>query len=132
MSVNKVTLIGRLGSDPDTKQAGDNTVTKFSLATNESWKDKSGVKQSRTEWHRITAWGKLGDLCKQYLAKGRQCYVEGKLETQKWEKDGQTHYTTQVIAQNVTFLGDGGGREHPPEQQGPTDRDAAAGGGEFF
>lgn len=107
MSVNKVILVGRLGQDPDVKFTPSGaSVANFSVATNESWTDKSGQKQERTEWHRIVVWGKLADLCKQYLAKGRQVYVEGRLQTRQWQdKEGQTRYTTEVNAQTVQFLG---------------------------
>ena len=110
MSVNKVILVGRLGQDPEVRFLPDGTpVGNFSVATSESWKDKSGEKQERTEWHRIVVWGKLAELCKQYLAKGRQCYIEGKLQTREWEgKQGQKRWTTEVNAQTVQFLGDGG------------------------
>jgi single-strand DNA-binding protein len=86
-------------------------VANFSVATNESWTDKSGQKQERTEWHRVVVWGKLAELCAQYLAKGRQCYLEGRLQTRQWQdKDNQTKYTTEIQAQTVQFLG-GGARE---------------------
>jgi len=83
-------------------------VANFSLTTNESWTDKSGQKQERTEWHRIVVWGKLAELCNQYLSKGRQAYVEGRLQTREWQdKDGNKKYTTEVQAQTVQFLGGG-------------------------
>jgi single-strand DNA-binding protein len=87
-------------------------VANFTLATNESWTDKNNQKQERTEWHRIVAWGKLAELCGEYLAKGRQCYVEGRLQTREWtDKEGKKNYTTEVVANSVVFLGgrDGGG-----------------------
>ncbi len=85
-------------------------MANFSVATNESWTDKSGQKQERTEWHRIVVWGKLAELCKQYLSKGRQAYIEGRLQTRQWQdKSGQTKYTTEVHAQTVQFLGQGAG-----------------------
>ncbi len=105
--LNKVMLIGRLGSDPEIRYTPDGTaVANFSIATSEEWKDKnSGEKKERTEWHRIVAWRKLGELCGEYLSKGRQIYVEGRLQTRSWEKDGVTRYTTEIIASDVQFLG---------------------------
>jgi single-strand DNA-binding protein len=105
--VNKVILIGNLGKDPEVRYTPDGTaVANFSIATSEEWKDKNtGEKKERTEWHRIVAWRKLGEICGQYLSKGRQVYVEGKLQTRSWEKDGVTRYTTEIIASDVRFLG---------------------------
>jgi single-strand DNA-binding protein len=111
MSVNKVILVGRLGQNPEVRYtpSGD-AVCNFSIATSESWTDKSGQKQERTEWHRIVVWRKLAELCNQYLQKGRQVYVEGRLQTRQWQdKDNQTRYTTEVQAQVVQFLGAGAG-----------------------
>lgn len=107
MSVNKVILVGRLGQNPEVRYTPSGAaVANFSVATNESWTDKSGQKQERTEWHRVVVWGKLAELCSQYLSKGRQCYVEGRLQTRQWQdKDGQTKYTTEVQAQTIQFLG---------------------------
>lgn len=107
MSVNKVILVGRLGQAPEVRYTpGGAAVANFSVATNESWMDKQGQKQERTEWHRVVVWGKLAELCGQYLAKGRQVYLEGRLQTRQWQdKDGQTKYTTEVQAQTVQFLG---------------------------
>ncbi len=107
MSINKVILIGRLGQDPELKYTAAGTaVTNFSVATNESWMDKSGQRQERTEWHRIVVWGKLAELCQQYLAKGRQAFIEGSLRTRSWEdQSGQKRYTTEVVARNIQFLG---------------------------
>ena len=92
MSVNKVILVGRLGQNPEVKYTPSGAaVANFSVATNESWVDKAGQKQERTEWHRIVVWGKVAELCQQYLAKGRQAYIEGRLQTRQWQdKDGQT------------------------------------------
>ena len=105
--VNKVIIVGRLGSDPEVKTVGSgNTVTRLSVATSESWTDKEGQKQERTEWHRIVVWGKLAELCGKYLSKGRQVYVEGSLETRSWEdQQGVKKYTTEVKAKSVQFLG---------------------------
>lgn len=104
-SVNKCTIIGRLGRDPEVKFLQSSTVCNFSVATDESWTDKQGQKQQRTEWHNIVAWGKLAEICGQYLAKGRQVYIEGSLRTEEYEKDGVKKYTTKIIARDVVFLG---------------------------
>ena len=111
MSVNKVILLGRLGQNPEIRYTpGGAAVANFSIATNEAWQDKNGQKQERTEWHRIVVWGKLAELCSQYLTKGRQAYIEGSLQTRQWQdKDGQTRYTTEVKAQTVQFIGAGAG-----------------------
>jgi single-strand DNA-binding protein len=107
MSVNKVILLGRLGQDPELKYTpGGAAVCNFSLATTESWSDKSGQKQEKTEWHRVVVWGKLAELCNQYLAKGRQAFLEGRLQTRSWDdKDGNKRYTTEILASTVQFIG---------------------------
>ncbi|MBW2713404.1 MAG: single-stranded DNA-binding protein [Deltaproteobacteria bacterium] len=111
-SINKVILIGNLGRDPELKytQSGQ-AVCNFSIATTEKWKGKDGQMQEKTEWHRIVAWGKTGELCSQYLSKGRPVYIEGRLQTRDWEdKDGNKRQTTEINANTVQFLGGGGGR----------------------
>lgn len=110
--INKVILIGRLGKDPEVRYTtSGGAVTNFTMATSESWTDKGGQKQERTEWHRIVVWGKLGELCGQYLAKGRQAFVEGRLQTREWQdKDNNKRYTTEIVAMNVQFLGGAGER----------------------
>lgn len=107
MSVNKVLLIGRLGNNPETRFTNTGTaVANFNLATSENWNDKNGQKQERTEWHRVVVWGKLAELCQKYLSKGRQCFVEGRLQTRSWDdKDGNKRYTTEIVATTVQFLG---------------------------
>ena len=106
MSVNKVILVGRLGVDPELKSLdGGQSVCNMSIATSESWKDKEGNKQEKTEWHRCTAWGKTAELCGQYLKKGREVYIEGKLQTRKYEKDGVEKYATDIVVSTVQFLG---------------------------
>ena len=111
--VNKAILIGNLGADPEVRfTPGGQAVANFRIATSESWKDKEGNKQEKTEWHRIVVWGKLAELCGEYLKKGRQAYVEGRLQTREWtDKEGKKNYTTEVVANQVTFLGgrDGAG-----------------------
>ena len=107
MSVNKVILLGRLGQDPELKYTpGGSPVCNFSLATTESWTDQGGQKQEKTEWHRVVVWGKLAELCNQYLAKGRQAFLEGRLQTRSWDdKDGNKRYTTEILASTVQFIG---------------------------
>lgn len=105
--VNKVILVGRLGADPEVKtiSQGQN-VARLSVATSESWTGKDGQKQERTEWHRVTVWGKLAEICGKHLSKGRQVYVEGKLQTRSWEdQQGQKRYATDIVASTVQFLG---------------------------
>ena len=114
MSVNKVILIGRLGADPEVRYTqGGQAVGNLRLATDESYTDKnSGQRVERTEWHRVVVFGRTAENCKQYLAKGRQVYVEGGLQTREWQdKDGQRRWSTEIKAQTVQFLGsrDGGG-----------------------
>jgi len=111
--VNKVIIVGRLGSDPEIRYTQQGVaVTNFNLATSENWVDKGGQKQERTEWHRIVVWGKMAETCSQYLAKGRQVYVEGRLQTRQWEdKEGGKRYTTEIIANTVQFLDRGTGSE---------------------
>lgn len=104
--INKVILIGRLGADPEIKTVGSGQqVARLSVATSENWTDKEGQKQERTEWHRIVVWGKLAELCGRYLSKGRQVYVEGRLQTRSWEdQQGAKKYTTEIVANTVQFL----------------------------
>lgn len=110
--VNKVIIVGRLGADPEVKNVGaGSTVARLSVATSENWTDKEGHKQERTEWHRIVVWGKLAEICGKHLAKGRQVYVEGRLQTRSWEdQQGQKKYSTEVVANTVQFLGAPGER----------------------
>lgn len=105
--VNKVIVVGRLGADPEVKTvSGGQSVARLSVATSENWTDREGQKQERTEWHRIVVWGKLADLCGKYLSKGRQVYLEGRLQTRSWEdQQGQKRYTTEIVANTVQFLG---------------------------
>ena len=113
--VNKAILIGNLGRDPELRYTQNGqAVTNFSLATSESWTDKSGERTEKTEWHRIVAWGKTAELCAQYLSKGRTVYIEGRLQTRDWEdKEGVKRQTTEIVANTVQFLGgprsEGGG-----------------------
>lgn len=107
--VNKVILLGRLGKDPEVKFLDNGgSVCSMSLATRETWTDKGGQKQERTEWHRVVAFGKTAELCGEYLAKGREVFLEGRLQTRKWtDKTGAERYTTEVVADRVQFIGGG-------------------------
>jgi single-strand DNA-binding protein len=112
--VNKAILVGNLGRDPELRHTPNGqAVVNFTLATSESWTDKSGERQERTEWHRIVVWGRQAEMCAQYLSKGRTVYVEGRIQTREWEdKEGNKRYTTEINASNVNFIGprtDGGG-----------------------
>ena len=112
-SVNKVILVGNLGRDPEVRfMPNGEAVANFSIATTENWKDKSGVKQEKTEWHNIVMYRRLAEIAGEYLKKGRPVYIEGRLQTRKWEKDGVTRYTTEIIGDQMQMLGsksDGGG-----------------------
>ena len=110
--MNRVILIGNLGGDPEVRYtAGGTAVGKFSLATSRKFTGKDGQKQEKTEWHRIVAWGKLGEICGEYLAKGKQVYIEGRIQTRSWEdKDGNKRYTTEIVAQTMQMLGPAGDR----------------------
>ncbi|MCF8036203.1 MAG: single-stranded DNA-binding protein [Desulfobacteraceae bacterium] len=105
--VNKVILIGNLGRDPEIRYTQDgNAVANFTLATSMEWRDKaSGEKREKTEWHRIVAFRKLGEICGEYLSKGKQVYIEGRLQTRSWEQDGVTKYMTEVVASEMQMLG---------------------------
>jgi single-strand DNA-binding protein len=118
MSLNKALVIGNLGRDAELKYTPQGVaVATMSVASNERWKDKSGKLQERTEWHRVVCWDKMAEALTQYLVKGKQIYVEGKLQTRSWEdKDGNKRYTTEIRADVIRLLGGGGGNgvPHPP------------------
>ena len=125
MSVNKVILIGRLGKDPETRyMPNGEAVTNATLATSENWKDKSGVKQEKTEWHNLTFYRKLAEIAGEYLKKGSSVYVEGRIQTRKWQnKEGQDQYTTEIVADRMQMLGGrsgggGGGSSEAPASGG--------------
>lgn len=111
--VNKVILVGRLGADPELKSVGQGqSVARLSIATSEQWTGKDGQRQERTEWHRVVVWGRQAENCGKHLSKGRQVYVEGRLQTRQWEdQQGQKRYTTEIVANTVQFLGGGAGAE---------------------
>ena len=115
-SVNKAIIIGSLGRDPEIRyMPNGDAICNLSVATSETWKDKSGEKQERTEWHRISMFGKLAEIAGQYLAKGSSVYLEGKLQTRKWtDKDGVDKYTTDIIADRMQMLG---GKDQRQDQQ---------------
>jgi len=125
-SLNKVMLIGCLGKDPETRYTKAGTaVTGFSLATSERFKAKSGEWEERTEWHNVTAWGKLAEICGEYMTKGKLVYIEGRLQTRKWEdKDGKDRYTTEVVADKMQMLsGKGEKKEDKPDAGAPATKE---------
>jgi single-strand DNA-binding protein len=123
--VNKVILIGNVGSDPEIRYSeGGDPVANFSLATSETWNDKNGEKQEKTEWHKIVIWRKLAEVVKEYVKKGDKLYLEGKLQTRQWDKEGTTMYTTEVQVFQMEMLGSkegasGGGSNHAKQSQSP-------------
>ena len=119
--VNKVILVGNLGQAPDQRAtAGGKQVTNITVATSESWKDKqTGENQERTEWHRVVFFNRLAEVAGEYLKKDSKVYIEGKLQTRKWEKDGVERYTTEIIAHEMQMLDPKGGSRKPQQQSGP-------------
>lgn len=115
-SLNKVMLIGHLGKDPEVKYTTSGTaVCNFSLATSESFKDKSGEKQEKTEWHNIQMWSKLAEICGEYLKKGSSVYIEGRIQTRKWQdKEGNDRYTTEIVGERMQMLGGKGQSSSTP------------------
>jgi len=118
--VNKVILLGHLGADPELRYTADGTaVCNFRLATSERFKDRQGTMQERTEWHKVVAWRKLAEICGQYLAKGKQVYIEGRIRNESWEKDGVKQYSYKIEADTMQMLGgpgpgNRGGEPEPP------------------
>ena len=111
-SLNKIMIMGNLGADPELRfTANGDGVTTFNVATNEAYTGQDGTRHDRTEWFSVVAWRKLAETCAQYLEKGRSVYVEGRMQTRSWEKDGQKHYRTEVVAERVVFLGGQGERQ---------------------
>lgn len=134
MSLNKVLLIGRLGFEPEVRYQPDGgAVATLRLATNEVWKDKSGNKQERTEWHRVVLWGRLGEIAGQYLKKGSQVYIEGRIQTRKWtDQSGQEKYSTEIVASEMKMLDAKGSQQGgisdldaPPAYSAPASAPAA-------
>ncbi len=135
-SVNKVILVGNLGRDPEVRYMPDGAaITNISVATTDAWKDKNGEKQERTEWHRVAFFGKLAEIAGEYLKKGSQVYLEGRLQTRKWQdKEGQDRYTTEIVADRMQMLGSrsgmgGGAASDGGERSAPPQFDDASGGG---
>ena len=121
--INKVIIVGNLGKDPEVRYTPSGTaVANFSIATSDEWKDKeTGQKQEKTEWHRIVAWRRLGEICGEYLHKGSQVYIEGKIETRSWEdKEGVKRYTTEIVAREMQMLGSPKKKETPREEPATT------------
>jgi single-strand DNA-binding protein len=138
MSVNKVILVGRLGRDPETRYTGGGqAVANFSLATDETYKDKSGERQKRTEWHKIVVWGKQAEIAQQYLKKGSLIFVEGRIQSREWQdKEGQKRTSFEIVANNFRMLGGradgaaaaaGAGSVHAGGQARPSDPDMEGG-----
>jgi single-strand DNA-binding protein len=132
-TVNKVILIGRLGKDPEIRSTPSGTsVAKFSIATDERWTDKSGEKQERTEWHNIVAWGKLAEICGQYLRKGKLVYIDGSIRTESWDdkESGQKKYKTTIVADTMQMLDkkgdDEGGGSYAGARKSTTSSPASA------
>jgi len=119
-SVNKAIILGNLGQDPEIRStSGGQMVANLSVATNRSYTDRSGQRQEQTEWHKIVAWGRLAEICEQYLKKGDQVYIEGRLQTRSWEdQSGTKKYTTEIVAQEMTMLGGRGGAPGDDSQGG--------------
>jgi single-strand DNA-binding protein len=118
--VNRVILVGNLGADPEMRYTASGTaVAKFRMATSETFVDKQGSRQERTEWHRVTAWGKLAEICGQYLAKGRLVYIEGKIRSDSWEQEGVKRFSYEIVADTMRMLGGGRGVEREPEPPFP-------------
>ncbi len=124
-SVNKAILVGNLGADPEIRYTpGGSAVANFNMATQEQWTGKDGERNERTEWHRIVAWGRLGEICGEYLHKGSQVYIEGRLQTRSWEdREGNKRYTTEIVAQNMQMLGSPsrGGKARAVEERYPNE-----------
>jgi single-strand DNA-binding protein len=115
-SVNKVIIIGNLGKDPELKHTSSGTaVATIAVATNERFKDKAGEWQDRTEWHQVVLWQRLAEIAAEYLTKGKSVYIEGRLQTRSWEKDGEKRYTTEIVANDLVLLG--GGARTPTEKE---------------
>lgn len=119
--VNKVILIGNLGRDPEVRYTQNGTaVATFSVATTEVFKKQDGGKDERTEWHNVVAWARLGEICGKYLSKGSKVYVEGRLQTRKWQdKDGQDRYTTEIVAREMKMIGGASGAGGHVEDEPP-------------
>ena len=134
MGVNKVILVGNLGANPEVRSTqGGQMVANLRLATTERWTDKNGQKQEQTEWHRVVVWGRQAEIVSQYLTKGRQIYVEGRIRTRQWQdQQGQKRFTTEIVAQNIQMLGsrgDAAPRDETTVTMPPDEATADFGGG---
>ncbi len=130
-SVNKVTIVGNLGRDPEMRAfpSGDQ-LANVTIATTDKWKDKSGEQQERTEWHRVSTFAKLAEICGEYLKKGSQVYVEGRLQTRKWQdKEGKDRYTTEIVADRMQMLGSRAGGSDSMSRGEPKEATSSGGGG---
>jgi len=127
-SLNKVMIIGNLGRDPEVRYMPDGgAIANISVATTDTWTDKSGEKQERTEWHRVAFFGKLAEIAGEYLKKGSQVYVEGSLRTRKWQdKEGKERYTTEIVADRMQMLGSRGGGSGAMDQEPPAKEEASS------
>jgi single-strand DNA-binding protein len=134
-SLNKVMILGNLGQDPELRNTSSGkAVGTLRVATTDTWKDTAGQRQERTEWHTIVVWGRDAENCKQYLAKGRSVFVEGRLQTRKWQdKEGKDRYSTEIVADRVQFVGGGGGAggERTGGGGGGSGRSTGGGGGGY-
>ena len=133
MGVNKIILIGNLGADPEVRSTGGGTtVANFRLATSETYKNREGQRETRTEWHRVVTFGRLAEICGQYLKKGKQIYIEGRIQTREWEdQTGNKRWTTEIVANQMQMLGrasDGGGYS-PDDSSGDSQETQYADGG---
>ena len=132
-SLNKTLLIGRLGDDPKVRyMPSGEAIANISVATTDSWKDRNGEKQDKTEWHRVSFFGKLAEIVGEYLKKGSQVYIEGRLQTRKWvDKEGQDKYTTEIVADRMQMLGGRKEEERKPVSNDQNDFDAGEDRGPF-
>jgi single-strand DNA-binding protein len=123
-SLNRAQVIGNLGKDPEVRYTQSGTaVASFSIATSEKWKNKNGEDEERTEWHNITLWGKLAEIAGEYLTKGKQVYIEGKLQTRKWQdRDGVDRYTTEIVGHSMLMLGQKSGTRPPHPAEGESEQ----------
>jgi single-strand DNA-binding protein len=130
--VNKVIVVGNLGNDPEVRyMPNGNAVANLSIATSESWKDQQGQQQERTEWHRVTMYRRLAEIAGEYLKKGSQVFIEGKLQTRKWQdQQGNDRYTTEIIADNMQMMGGGGGGQGGGQNMQGGGQSAQGGGGQ--
>lgn len=132
-SLNKVMIIGRLGKDPEVRYTASGTaVCSFSVATDESFKNKAGEKVEKSEWHNIQVWQKLAEICGEYLKKGSLAYFEGRLQTRSWEKDGVTRYTTEIVCEKMQMLGGKGDSNRGSSEGSDPGRSSSAGGGSDY